>query len=82
MRIRDLKWEGIPAWPPQWWFSDERAGEEGILKNVQFRYDQTPACLLIVATHLSDDRIGIIILENFAHLEILCQKLKKTLAGR
>jgi hypothetical protein len=79
MRIRDLQWEGIPVWPPQWWFSDERAGEEGVLKNVQLRYDQRPMCLSVVATHLDESRHGIIILEDSAQLEILCQKLKENL---
>jgi hypothetical protein len=79
MRIRDLQWEGLPAWPPQWWFSDEKAGEEGVLKNVQLRYDQMPVCLSVVATHLDESRHGIIILEDFVHLEILCQKLKENL---
>jgi hypothetical protein len=77
MRIRDLEWKGMPAWPPEWWISDEGAGEEGFLKNVQLRYDQTPACLSVVATHLGDDRNGIIILEDSAHLEILWNKLKE-----
>jgi hypothetical protein len=78
-RIRDLQWEGIPAWPPQWWFSDEKAGEEGVLKNVQFRYDQMPVCISVVATHLEESRHGLIILEDPIHLEILCQKLKENL---
>jgi hypothetical protein len=79
MRIRDLKWEGIPAWPPEWWISDEGAGEEGFLKNVQLRNDQTPACISVVATHLGDDRNGIIILEDSLHLETLCHKLKENI---
>jgi hypothetical protein len=79
MRIRDLQWEGIPAWPPHWWFSDERAGEEGVLKDVQFRYDQMPVCVSVVAVHLNESRHGLIILEDPAHLEIVCQKLKENL---
>ncbi len=81
MRIRDLQWKGMSAWPPEWWFSDEGAGEEGFLKNVQLRYDQTPACISVVASHLGDDRNGIIILEDPAHLEILCQKLKENIGN-
>ena len=79
MRIRDLKWKGMPAWPPEWWISDEGAGEEGFLKNVQLRYDQTPAYLSVVASHLGDDRNGIVILEDPAHLEIFYQKLKENI---
>jgi hypothetical protein len=79
MRIRDLQWEGLSMWPPEWGFSDEGAGEDGFLKNVRFRNDQTPACISVVASHLGDDRNGIIILENPAHLEILCNKLKENI---
>jgi hypothetical protein len=79
MRIRDLQWEGMSAWPPEWWVSDEGAGEEGFLKNVQVRYDQTPPCISVVATHLGDDRNGIIFLEDPFHLETLCHKLKENI---
>ena len=79
MRIRDLQWKGLSMWPPEWGFSDEGAGEDGFLKNVQFRNDQTPACISIIASHLGDDRNGIIILEDTAHLETLCQKLKENI---
>jgi hypothetical protein len=79
MRIRDLQWKGMSMWPPEWGISDEGAGEEGVLKNVQLRYDQTPQCLSVVASQLGDHRNGIIILENPAHLEILCSKLKENI---
>jgi hypothetical protein len=79
MRIRDLQWKGIPAWPPEWWISDETAGEAGFLKNVQLRYDQTPPCIAVVASHLDVYRNGVILLEDLINLEILCQKLKENL---
>lgn len=79
MRIRDLQWKGIPAWPPEWWISDEEAGEAGFLKNAQIRYDQTPPCIAVVASHLDNSRNGVILLEDLFHLEILCQKLKENL---
>jgi hypothetical protein len=79
MRIRDLQWKGLSVWPPQWWVSDEEAGEEGILKTVQLRDDQIPACILVVASHSGNDRNGVIILENPLHLAILCHKLKENL---
>ena len=79
MRIRDLEWKGIPAWPPEWWISDEGAGEEGVLNNVQLRYDQTPACISVVATHLNNSRKGIIILEDPFQLENLYLKLNENL---
>jgi hypothetical protein len=79
MRIRDLRWKGISMWPPEWWVSDEGAGEKGFLKKVQFRKEQTPACLSIVASHLGEERNGVIILEDLLHLETLCQKLKENI---
>jgi hypothetical protein len=79
MRIRDLQWKRMSMWPPEWGFSDEGAGEDGFLKNVRFHNDQTPQCISVVASHLGEDRNGIIILEDPAHLEILCQKLKENI---
>jgi hypothetical protein len=79
MRIRDLKWRGIPAWPPEWWISDEGAGEEGVLENVQLRNYLIPSCVLIKASHLGYDRTGIIVLEDSAHLKILSNKLKENI---
>lgn len=79
MRIRDLQWKGIPAWPPEWWFLDEGAGEDGFLKAIQLRNDQKLLCISVVVSHLGNDRNGVIILEDPAHLEMLCQKLKENL---
>ncbi|MEJ2672094.1 MAG: hypothetical protein P8168_07820 [Deltaproteobacteria bacterium] len=76
MRIRDLKWKELPAWPPAWWMSDEGAGETGVLQSAQLRYDQTPPSITVVATHLGESRNGVILLEGLAYLEILCNKLK------
>ena len=77
MRIRDLQWKGVAAWPPEWWFSDADAGEAGCLKDVQLRSDQKLLCISIVASHLDDFRNGVILLEDPAHLERLFQKLKE-----
>jgi hypothetical protein len=79
MRIRDLQWKGVSMWPPEWWVSDEGAGEEGFLKSVQFRNDQILQCISVVASHLGNNRNGIIILEDPTHLETLCQKLKENI---
>jgi hypothetical protein len=79
MRIRDLKWKEIAIWPPEWWASDEGAGETGTLKSVQIRYDQRPACLSVVAIHRGEARNGIILLEDLSHLETLSNKLKENL---
>jgi hypothetical protein len=81
MRIRDLKWKGIPAWPPEWGFAEEGVGEEGVLKDVQLRNDQL-ACIYVLASHLDHSRNGVILLEDPAHLKILCQKLKESIGKR
>ncbi len=66
-------------WPPEWYVSDQGAGEEGVLAEVQLRTDRTPKFISLVANHLGDSRTGIIMLEDSAHLEILYQKLKENL---
>jgi hypothetical protein len=79
VRIRDLQWKSISMWPPQWSISDHEAGEEGFLRDVQFRDDQTPSCISVVAAHFGDDRNGIIILEDQKHLATLYQKLTQNI---
>jgi hypothetical protein len=66
-------------WPPQWWISDQEAGEEGVLQGVRLFQDLTPECLYIAADHLGEVRKGIIILEDPAHLRGLYHKLQENL---
>jgi hypothetical protein len=79
MQIRSLKWKEIPMWPPEWWISDQGAGEDGVLAEVQFLLHRTPACLYVAADHQGVVRKGIIILESHAHLEVLYHKLLQNL---
>ena len=79
MQIRSLTWRGIPAWPPEWVFSDQGLGEEGILEDVRLRKDLTPGFIGVTVNYLEDRRFGIIMLENPAHSEILYHKLKENL---
>jgi hypothetical protein len=79
MQIRGLTWKKMPMWPPEWGILDQGAGEEGVLANVQFRSDLTPACIFVVANYLGDITKGIIILEDLGHLGILYQKLKENI---
>lgn len=62
-------------WPPEW-ISEEGAGEEGILEDVQLRDDLIPSLITISANHLNDSRKGIVVLDEPAHLKILYRKLK------
>jgi hypothetical protein len=77
MKIRNLKWRDLPMWPPEWWISDHGSDEEGVLHEVQFRFERTPQCLYVGALHLGDIRKGIIVLDDPGHLKILYNKLKE-----
>jgi hypothetical protein len=79
MRIRDLKWSGIPTWPPQWWTPGQDSDEEGLLENVYLNKDKMPFCISVDANHLGAEKRGIIIMDDPAHLEILWQKLKENI---
>lgn len=79
MLIRSLNWRGIPVWPPEWMISDQGLGEEGVLEDVRLRKDLLPGSIGVTVNHLDDNRFGIIMLENLAHLEILYHKLKENL---
>ena len=79
MQIRVLTWKEMPMWPPECGISDHGVGEEGVLANVQFCNDLTPACIFVIANDLGDIRKGIIILEDLAHLGLLYHKLKENI---
>ena len=68
-------------WPPQWSRSesDHQVGEEGVLEGVQLRHELSTRLIAIEATHLSDYRKGIMLLEDPAHLEFLFEKLRENL---
>jgi hypothetical protein len=79
MRIRDLQWKGIPAWPPEWWTTDQGGGEDGFLETVNIRKDPRLSCISMMVNHLGSERRGIMVLENLAHLDILYHKLKENI---
>jgi hypothetical protein len=79
MHIRGLTWKELPMWPPEWGILDHGVGEAGVLANVQFRNDLTPACIFVVANDLGHIRKGIIILEALTHLGPLYRKLKENI---
>jgi hypothetical protein len=49
MRLRELKWQELPIWPPQWAVTDEGAGELGVLMKVNIRKDRLLEYLYIEA---------------------------------
>ena len=79
MQIRNLTWKGLSVWPPEWVFSDQGVGENGVLENVQLWMDLMPGSIGVTVNHLEDSRFGVILLENPDHLEILYHKLKGNL---
>jgi hypothetical protein len=79
MKIRDLKWRGLPMWPPEWSVSDDQAGEEGVLEDVQLRRELSTRLISIEANYLGDCRKGIMLLEDPAHLELVFDKLRENL---
>ncbi len=79
MKIQDLKWKGLPIWPPEWSMSDRQAVEEGVLQAVQLRHVLSTRLISIEVNHLGDCRKGIIIMENPAGLELVFDKLRENL---
>jgi hypothetical protein len=79
MRIRDLQWSGISAWPPQWWTTGQSNDEEGRLEAVYLSHDKMPFCISVDANHLGAEKRGIIILDDPADLYILYLKLKENI---
>ena len=77
MKIRGLKWRGLPMWPPEWRFSDQGVGEEGVLEAVTLRVDLHPKLISIVANHGGDIRKGVMLLDDLTHLEALYSTLRR-----
>jgi hypothetical protein len=77
MKIRGLKWRGLPMWPPEWRFSDQGVGEEGVLEAVTLRVDLQPKLISIVANHRGDIRKGVMLMDELTHLEALYSTLRR-----
>lgn len=62
-RLRELTWEGAPAWPPDWWGSYARPGTAlegavGILRGVRLTPDRKWVVLTI--EHEGEEYVGIL----------------------
>jgi hypothetical protein len=64
------------VWPPEWFISEEGAGEEGVLEDVQLRDDPAMQMITISVNHFNNNRKGDILLDDPKHIEILYHKLK------
>jgi hypothetical protein len=71
MRLRELKWQELPIWPPQWAVTDEGAGEMGVLMKVNIRKDRLLEYLYIEADDGGHRLSGIITLGTPRHLKSL-----------
>jgi hypothetical protein len=71
MRLRELIWQELPVWPPQWAMTDEGAGEIGVLMKVNIRKDRLLEYLYIEADDAGHKLRGIITLETPRHLKSL-----------
>ena len=71
MRLRELKWQELPVWPPQWAVTDEGAGETGVLMEVNIRKDRLLEYLYIEADDGGYKLRGIITLGTPRHLKSL-----------
>lgn len=80
MRIREIRWGFIPMWPPQWSFSDDGAGEEGVLTDVKLHQDLRDF-IWVQARHNGNTRSGIILLEDFSYLKALYRILKNNIGN-
>ncbi len=71
MRLRELKWQELPVWPPQWAVTYEGAGETGVLRKVNIRKDRLLEYLYIEADDGGHKLRGIITLGTRRHLKSL-----------
>ena len=62
MRLREMRWQELPVWPPQWAVTDEGAGEPGVLMKVNIRKDRLLEYLYIEADDAGHKLRGIITL--------------------
>jgi hypothetical protein len=79
MRIRDLKWRGLSAWPPEWSGSHQGLDKKGVLKKVCLSQDPEPTFFYIEVTYDGATLTGKIELENPKLLNPLYLVLKKNI---
>ena len=77
MRVKDLRWQEMFIWPPEWEKRLEGSYEEWILTEVKLYKDQDTPYIYIEAVCNSDTQEGLIHLEPHEHLDILYQVLNK-----
>ncbi len=76
MRIRQLRGQGFPCWPPVWVGEDPFDGEEAVLQGVEWIAGTT--LLKISAEHGAGNQTGLLIFEKEL-LYLVYQKLKENI---
>ncbi len=79
MRIRELKWMGVQAWPPDWSDSSHSINETAVLKNVKLIVG-TDLCRIDV-DHNGIPHLGVMLVDE-EHRHSLYRKLKENLGRR
>jgi hypothetical protein len=79
MLIKELKWQGIGAWPPQWADSSHIINENAILSNV--RPIVGTDLLRIDVEHNGIPHLGVMFADREVR-ETLCRRLKENLGRR
>jgi hypothetical protein len=77
MRLRELRWQELPIWPPQWSVTDEGVGEVGVLMKVKIRKDRLLEYLYIEADDAGHRLRGIITLDPPRYLKSLHSTISK-----
>jgi hypothetical protein len=75
MRIRDLKFRGLSAWPVEW---SETSGQ-GVLKKVWLSKGTKPTNIHIEANYVGATLKGVIVLEDHDYIVSLYNVLKKNI---
>jgi hypothetical protein len=77
MRVKELKWKGLPVWPPHWTMTDKGVGKGAVLLNVRLRNDTVLKYICIEADDAGHKHRGISMLGNPRHLESLYYTLSQ-----
>jgi hypothetical protein len=77
MQVRNLKWKGLPMWPPEWSSQTHEDDEGGVLETASLHVDLK--YISIRVNDSGDIRKGVILLEHPAHLTTLYHKLEENM---
>jgi hypothetical protein len=77
MRLRELRWQKLPVWPPQWAVTDEGAGEAGVLLKINLCKDRLLEYLYIEADDEGHKLCGIITIATPRHLKSLHRTISR-----